>query len=137
MHVVTDQAAFSHLFMSVMSQPTALGPESPGAAARRQEAYIEHIGLNPEQGSVLTEIAARYRDYLNALSARATDIAGPAESRSSLSNEQKARLSALSRDKGSVLVGLIRELEARLDDQGDRILHEYIEERVKPNVQFR
>jgi hypothetical protein len=79
--VVTDDIAYNHFFLT-LAPPTAAGEthegdDPSGGLTEGQAAYIEHVGLNPEQGEILIGIAERYRDYLAGLSAQASQIAGP------------------------------------------------------------
>lgn len=139
--VVTDDIAYSHFFLTLAPPPAAGGThgseDSSGSLAERQASYIEHVGLNPEQGVVLIGIAERYRDYLAGLSAQATQIAGPGVPTASPTTRQRAELKLLSNGRRAVLSQLIRELHDQLDDQGDRIVRNYISKRVKTNIRFK
>jgi hypothetical protein len=112
-------------------------PES-GSVAERQTAYIMHVGLNAQQGEVLIRVAGKYYDYLARLQAQATQIAGAAvPSGVRLTASQLDKLKAISSGRRAFLLQLIWDLHQELDDQGDRILRQYIDQQVRPNVRFR
>lgn len=132
----SDETAYTHLFQMLSPAPS----EAPEAFRARRNSYLLHrIGLDPQQGEALKSAADAWHAYMSDLQAQATREFGPAinyENRT-LPSAAKQRLQELGRSRTAVVRALILKLHQDLDDQGNRILSDFINFTIKPNVEVR
>ena len=130
--VVSQDTAYSHLLQIVAPS----GDHEPEALAARQASFGRHLRLDEEQTAILIDVASKYRTFITELQNRAKLIAGPAGS-SRPSQNEKEQLRALNASRKQYLSTLISELNGRLDDQGDQLIQDHLNNKMIPNIQIR
>ena len=137
---VTDDIAYGHFFgILAPIQPD----ETQEEFTKRQEAFCQHLGLNPQQGAIVLNTASQYHVYMADLRSEAERRlhgrqVGPASMavEKRITPQQVALLRKIAGKRRSHLLALTREMYAQLDDEGDRLVLEFVNQRVRPKVRF-
>ena len=129
--VVSQDTAYSHLLQIVAPS----GDHEPEALAARQASFGRHLRLDEEQIAILIDVASKYRTFITELQNSAKLIAGPAGSSRPSPNEKK-QLRALNASRKQYLSTLISELTGRLDDQGNQLIQDHLNNKMIPNIQI-
>ena len=130
---VGQPTAYSHLFQIVCPS----GVHEPETLAARQASFGRHLRLDEEQTAILIDVASEYRTFVAELQNRARSIAGPAEPIRERSQHEKEQLQTLNASRRQFLSTLISELHERLDNQGDQLVRDHVNDKMIPNIQIR
>jgi hypothetical protein len=102
--------------------------------ADRRHSLARHIGLDDQQAAIVIQEAIRYHNYVQALTSEAVRVAGPAREGGRMTPSQSAQIAGSRNTKSSVIRQCALAMYNRLDDQGDRVVREYILNVVRPNI---
>ncbi len=131
---VSDEKGYVHLFLMLnVKDGEELYEDDPSSP---RNVLTRQIGLNDTQAKILFRVGAEYNEFLKLMQAEAARILGPPEEKRILTRRERAQLPPFKTMRSSTVVRLRHELFAELDDQGDVLIENFVNDRIKPNIVF-